>query len=83
MATEEEMALVRNRIAEHLNAMATYFEKGIKMTFLARTPDQPTMDFMVTNETDLKEVTDMVERRKVAGVSGETSGDDSLKKGSA
>ena len=57
------LAQVRERIAEHMDAILEEFKSGAKVTVLVRTPGNNDADLLLTND-DLGEVSAMVERSK-------------------
>lgn len=60
-------------IGEHMAEMENVFKPGMKLTFIARDPNNPEADFLMTSDEDLPAVIDVLKRsesRPVAGVVG-------------
>ena len=57
---------VREECSEHLDAIAELFKPGVKLTLIARTPDNDDADFVLTCD-DLPEAIKALKRRQKAG----------------
>jgi hypothetical protein len=53
------------QVQDHLEEIVRMFEPGVKITVLVRTPDHPTRDFMMTDDT-IRELRSMLDRREPA-----------------
>ena len=60
------LAAVQHRVADHMNAIHTYFKPGVKVTVIVRTPGFPDRDFLMTAD-DIPELIALLQRRQAAG----------------
>jgi hypothetical protein len=60
------LALVQQRVADHMDEIHGYFKPGVKVTVIVRTPDFPERDFMMTAD-DIPELITLLQRREQAG----------------
>lgn len=54
---------VQNVIVGHLLDIEKLFKPNVKLSFIARTPNDPERDILITGD-DLDELTKLIERRK-------------------
>jgi hypothetical protein len=58
------LAEVQDEVAAHMDNMLWLFMPGVKISVFVRTPNESTLDFVMTSEPDLHELTKMIERRE-------------------
>lgn len=62
----EKVQEVAERITEHLKEIAEFFNPGVHITLVVRTPGNDEADFVLSSELDLGNAMDALERRKKA-----------------
>jgi hypothetical protein len=58
------LALVQQRVADHMDKIHDYFKPGVKVTVIVRTPDFPDRDFLMTAD-DIPELIAFLRRRQI------------------
>jgi hypothetical protein len=57
---------VQELVADHMDAISSYFKPGVKVTVIVRVPGYPDRDFMMTAD-EAPEIKALIERRSAAG----------------
>ena len=58
-----DLEIVQQRVSNHMDEIVSYFKPGVKIAVMVRTPDHPTRDFMMTDDS-IPELKAMLERQE-------------------